>query len=152
LSNQNGEYKMAFVIPNKKPAAPTIAPAIAVTQPTEQAVAIQQEQPVTPVTTTSQAVANNTNSASPANHLDLAIEQQLIALISKIESAIPDVRHEMITIHKALAKDPAQVTILSTDQRAAIFAGYSKLAGIELVAKAAAKKGSKTPISIDMFE
>jgi hypothetical protein len=142
---------MAFVIPNKKPTAPTITPAsqqpIAQTaQPIEQAVAIHQEQQVQPVAAIEQAVANN------ANHLDLAIEQQLIALISKIESSIPDVRHEMITIHKALAKDPAQVTILSTDQRAAIFAGYSKLAGIELVAKAAAKKGSKTPISIDMFE
>ncbi len=132
---------MAFVIPNKKPAiapTPTEQPT---SQAVEQAVAIQPE-----ISATSQAVA------SVANHLDLAIEQQLAALISKIESSIPDVRHEMITIHKALAKDPAQVTILSTDQRAAIFAGYSKLAGIELVAKAAAKRGSKTPISIDMFE
>ena len=145
-----GEYIMAFVIPSKKPAAPIIAttnkaPDTITEQPTsqavEQAVAIKQEQPVT-----EQAVAIQ------ANLLDLAIEQQLATLINKIESSIPDVRHEMITIHKALAKDPAQVTILSTDQRAAIFAGYSKLAGIELVAKAAAKKGSKTPISIDMFE
>jgi hypothetical protein len=131
LNNHKGEYKMAFVIPNKKPAiapTPTEQPT---SQAVEQAVAIQPE-----ISATSQAVA------SVANHLDLAIEQQLAALISKIESSIPDVRHEMITIH----------TILSTDQRAAIFAGYSKLAGIELVAKAAAKRGSKTPISIDMFE
>lgn len=150
---------MAFVIPNKKPAAPTIsasnsqqAAETMETKPIEQAVAIQQEhqeqQVTAPVPSTSQAVAN-----SPAtNQLDLAIEQQLIALINKIESSIPDVRHEMITIHKALAKDPAQVTILTHEQQAAIFAGYSKLAGMELVAKATAKKGSKTPVSIDMFE
>jgi hypothetical protein len=146
---------MTFVIPNKKPATqqPIVQTASLVVKHLEQAVAIQQEQqdqPVIPTTTTSQAVVNSP--ANYANHLDLAIEQQLAALISKIESSIPDVRHEMITIHKALAKDPAQVTILSTEQRAAIFAGYSKLSGIELVAKAAAKKGSKTPISIDMFE
>ena len=144
---------MAFVIPNKKPAQPVTANTATTSQTTqqieaiieqptsqavEQAVAIKQEQPVV-----SQAVANP---------LDLAIEQQLSTLISKIEASIPDVRHEMITIHKALAKDPAQVTILSTEQRAAIFAGYSKLAGIELVAKASAKKAKKDPISIDMFE
>lgn len=139
---------MAFVIPTKKPATPTLAPIAAEpapeTKPIEQAVANQEQQPAAPaVTPTSQAVANQ---------LDLTIEQQLSALISKIESSIPDVRHEMITIHKALAKDPAQVTILTQEQQAAIFAGYSKLAGMELVAKAAAKKSKKESISIDMFE
>lgn len=87
-----------------------------------------------------------------ASQLDLVIESNLTALINKLESAVPDIRTEMITIHKALAKDPAQVTILSQAQQAAIFMGYSKLTGIELVAKAAAKRGSKTPVSLEMFE
>ena len=87
-----------------------------------------------------------------ASQLDLVIESNLSALISKLQAAIPDIRTEMITIHKALAKDPAQVTILTQEQQAAIFAGYSKLTGIELVAKAAAKKGSKQQVSLEMFE
>jgi len=149
---------MAFIIP-KAGSKPTITQeAIATTQaptieptkqePIAQAVAsnASQSESALAATPTEQAVAN------PANHLDLAIEQQLTVLISKIESAIPDVRHEMITIHKALAKDPAQVTILTHEQQAAIFAGYSKLSGMELVAKAAAKKGKKEAVSIDMFE
>ena len=87
-----------------------------------------------------------------ASQLDLVIESNLSALISKLQAAIPDIRTEMITIHKALAKDPAQVTILTQEQQAAIFTGYSKLTGIELVAKAAAKKGGKQQVSLEMFE
>lgn len=92
------------------------------------------------------------NNVFSASQLDLVIESNLSALISKLQAAIPDIRTEMITIHKALAKDPAQVTILTQEQQAAIFTGYSKLTGIELVAKAAAKKGSKQQVSLEMFE
>lgn len=92
------------------------------------------------------------NNVFSASQLDLVIESNLSALISKLQAAIPDIRTEMITIHKALAKDPAQVTILTQEQQAAIFTGYSKLTGIELVAKAAAKKGGKQQVSLEMFE
>lgn len=98
------------------------------------------------------AVAIELVKEQPASQLDLVIESNLSALISKLESSVPDIRTEMITIHKALAKDPAQVTILTQAQQAAIFAGYSKLTGIELVAKAAAKRGSKQQVSLEMFE
>lgn len=97
-------------------------------------------------------LAVDINNVFSASQLDLVIESNLSALISKLQAAIPDIRTEMITIHKALAKDPAQVTILTQEQQAAIFAGYSKLTGIELVAKAAAKKGSKQQVSLEMFE
>ena len=97
-------------------------------------------------------LAVDINNVFSPSQLDLVIESNLSALISKLHAAIPDIRTEMITIHKALAKDPAQVTILTQEQQAAIFTGYSKLTGIELVAKAAAKKGSKVPVSLEMFE
>jgi len=97
-------------------------------------------------------LAVDINNVFSASQLDLVIESNLSALISKLQAAIPDIRTEMITIHKALAKDPAQVTILTQEQQAAIFTGYSKLTGIELVAKAAAKKGSKQQVSLEMFE
>lgn len=97
-------------------------------------------------------LAVDINNVFSASQVDLVIESNLSALISKLEAAIPDIRTEMITIHKALAKDPAQVTILTQEQQAAIFTGYSKLTGIELVAKAAAKKGSKQQVSLEMFE
>ena len=104
--------------------------------------------------------ATNTITAASApeivtsNALDDTIAAKLSELTAKLEAMIPDVRQEMIVIHKALAKDPAQVTVLTPEQRAIIFAGYSRLSGIELVAKAAAKKGPKKDanISVDMFE
>lgn len=98
------------------------------------------------------AVAIELVKEQPASQLDLVIESNLANLITKLETSVPDIRTEMITIHKALAKDPAQVTILTQAQQAAIFTGYSRLTGIELVAKAAAKRGSKTPVSLEMFE
>jgi len=130
---------MALIIPkgNKQPA------------PASQPVVAPEPQPQQPVISTSTSPANANNSG---NQLDFLIESQLQNLIQKLESSIPDIRTELITIHKAIAKDPAQVTILSQEQRAALFASYSKLSGVELVAKAASKKGSKQPVSLDMFE
>lgn len=95
----------------------------------------------------------NSTTAS-TSELDYIVLQSLAALTQKMEAQLPDVRTEMITIHKALAKDPAQVTILTPEQQAIIFAGYSKLTGIELVAAAAKKKGSTkaSAVTIDMFD
>lgn len=132
---------MALVIP--KPASKPAS------NPTTQSK--QEQQPTKDLAVASEQATNAANVFSPSQ-LDYVIDSNLAALITKLESSIPDIRTEMITIHKALAKDPAQVTILTQEQQAAIFAGYSKLSGIELVAKAAAKKGSKQPVSLEMFE
>lgn len=89
----------------------------------------------------------------PESKLDLLIATNLETLTAKLEAQLPDVRQEMMIIHKALSKDPAQVAILSQEECAILFQGYSKLSGIELVAKDAAKKGKgKDNISVDMFE
>lgn len=113
---------------------------------------MSNESAIEPTKDLAVAITSELVKEQPASQLDLVIESNLANLINKLESSVPDIRTEMITIHKALAKDPAQVTILTQAQQAAIFAGYSKLTGIELVAKAAAKRGSKTPVSLEMFE
>lgn len=116
-----------------------------------QIVSVIQQEPIRQAE--AEQVIINSEDVIEANKLDLAIDQKLLELIDKLESNIPDIRMEMVMIHKALAKDPAQVTILTPEQTAAIFQGYSKLSNIELVQAAAKKRGSKSAqTSIEAFE
>jgi hypothetical protein len=78
----------------------------------------------------------------PISQLNDEIQANLTKLKSKIDSKIPDVKTELMIIHKAIASDPAQVTILSELEMSLLFQSYSKLSGIELVAVAATKKSS----------
>lgn len=136
---------MAIII--KKPATiqpgqPSQAPALNENPATNTPV---QPQPI-------QAASKPTITNDAASQLDLAIQANINTLYAKLEAAIPDLKSEMLFIHKALAKDPAQVTLLNQDEIATIFKGYSRLTNIELQASADKKKGKKVTESVDAFE
>lgn len=81
--------------------------------------------------------------------IPLAILNNLIELKDKLETNHPDIRENLIIIHRELAKDQAIVTILTDEQRATLFQGYKKQSGIEMVTAAKKKKTSK--MGIDSF-
>lgn len=78
----------------------------------------------------------------------IQLPETLLQAITDLEKALvnddSDIRLNLITIHKALAKNPAIVTILSNEERATIFKGYKRQAGIELVKKGSKERGKKT--------
>lgn len=79
--------------------------------------------------------------------IPVSILNNLIELKSKLESNHPDIRENLIVIHRELSKDQAIVTILTDEQRATIFQGYKKQSGVEMVTAAKRKKPSKMDIS-----
>lgn len=75
--------------------------------------------------------------------LPQAVASNFLDLQSKLEANNPDIRMNLIVIHRELAKDPAIVTILTYEQIGVIFAGYSKQTGIEVVKAAGTGRGKK---------
>lgn len=101
----------------------------------------------------------STISEAEANKVDSVILANIAELEAKMIDSNPEIKTNLIIIHRTLAKDPALVTILTTEQRRIIFQGYKKQAGIEIVAanskKRAAsgsvKKNSDGSINLDEF-
>lgn len=99
---------------------------------------------------------NNTASAEPVtitdtNNLDIEISSRLEELSYQLNQAIPDIRSHLMFIHKAMLKDPAQVTLLTPEQKAIYFQSLSKQTRVELVTKAASSsKASKKTANLDI--
>jgi len=100
-------------------------------------------------------VLQNTSNSNQINIESTAIPEQVSQAIhdlqAQLEAQNQDIRSNLILIHRALAKNPNIVTILSNEERASIFQGYKKQAGIEEIAKAAKKKGSSKNKDISAF-
>lgn len=99
---------------------------------------------------------SNSNQINIENNIEsTAIPEQVSQAIhdlqAQLEAQNQDIRSNLILIHRALAKNPNIVTILSNEERASIFQGYKKQAGIEEIAKAAKKKGSSKNKDISAF-
>jgi len=80
-------------------------------------------------------------------NLPQAVASNFIDLQQKLLANNPDIRSNLIIIHRELAKDPAIVTILTPEQRGVIFTGYSKQTGIEVVKASGTGKGKKINVS-----
>jgi rhodanese-related sulfurtransferase len=94
-----------------------------------------------------QPVSNSPRVGLPTDEL----AQRIQSLQDMLEGQNSDIRNNLIVIHRELSKDPAIVTILSTEQRATIFQGYKKQAGIEVVAKDSKKRATKKQVDLSDF-
>jgi len=94
-----------------------------------------------------QPVSNSPRVGLPTDELS----QRIQSLQDMLEGQNSDIRNNLIVIHRELSKDPAIVTILSTEQRATIFQGYKKQAGIEVVAKDSKKRATKKQVDLSDF-
>lgn len=93
----------------------------------------------------------NQNINNESTEIPDQVSQAIHDLQAQLEAQNQDIRSNLILIHRALAKNPNIVTILSNEERASIFQGYKKQAGIEEIAKAAKKKGSSKNKDISAF-
>ena len=95
-------------------------------------------------------VANQTPTSTTEHEADRTItgnglDQLILSNLDELNNGLrmkygaDMLRNCMALIHKALAKDPVQVTILSEAQSASIFQGYATLSGIDLVQKTESK-------------
>jgi hypothetical protein len=84
------------------------------------------------------------------------ITSNLATLKAKLEAKIPDLHDNIRIIMKSLQSDPAQVTILTPEERSILFKSMSTIADIDLVldaAKAAKKKiDLSAPENANLFE
>jgi len=80
-------------------------------------------------------------------NLPQAVTSNFLDLQQKLLANNPDIRSNLIIIHRELAKDPAIVTILTPEQRGVIFTGYSKQTGIEVVKASGTGKGKKINVN-----
>lgn len=94
---------------------------------------------------------NTNNDTSTNNSLDPEIASRLEELSYQLNQALPDIRTHLLFIHKAILKDPAQVTLLTPAQKAIYFQSLSKQTRVELTAKAASSsKSSKKTANLDI--
>jgi hypothetical protein len=96
-------------------------------------------------------IENNIENNIESTAIPEQVSQAIHDLQAQLEAQNQDIRSNLILIHRALAKNPNIVTILSNEERASIFQGYKKQAGIEEIAKAAKKKGSSKNKDISAF-
>lgn len=104
-----------------------------------------------PQPTANNSTANTTASVASDTSLDPEIASRLEELAYQLNQSLPDIRTHLLFIHKAMLKDPAQVTLLTIQQRATYFQSLSKQTRVELTAKAAStSKASKKTANLDL--
>jgi hypothetical protein len=104
-----------------------------------------------PQPTANNSTANTTTSVANDTSLDPEIASRLEELAYQLNQSLPDIRTHLLFIHKAMLKDPAQVTLLTIQQRATYFQSLSKQTRVELTAKAAStSKASKKTANLDL--
>ena len=117
----------------------------------------KQAIPSIPVDNAQSSDQSNTGVANESQQYQTQIIlSNLAELQAKLEAKIPDLHNNLRIIMKSIQADPAQVTILTPDQRSIIFKSMSTIADIDLVldaAKAAKKKiDLSAPENSNLFE
>jgi hypothetical protein len=107
--------------------------------PSEQVIA----PPVALNTSNNEPAAAEAQPIAPITEISLAsqaISERLSSIAAALLTANPDITNDLHFIHRAILEDPAQVTMMTEEQKITFFAGLKYKTGAEIIATTAKSK------------